>query len=146
MLANGITFKPSAPYSQEENGIAERKGRTLMERVRCTIIGGGIPDELWPEIFFFGHNSKDLKVFENADEKEDSRVFSYNAIRASGYQPTIYPNAQFFLAHYQRLSWRLLPPQGLRYHLPLKMLLIPTRQQGLDLDDFTSLPNHTMLE
>ena len=43
-------FKSSAPYSQEENGIAERKSRTLMERVRCTIIREEIPDELWPEI------------------------------------------------------------------------------------------------
>ncbi len=43
-------FEPSTPYPQEENGIAERKGRTLMERVRCIIIGGGIPDNLWPEI------------------------------------------------------------------------------------------------
>ncbi len=50
MLAKGITFKPSAPHSQEKNGIAEQKGRTLMERMRCTIIGGGILDELWPEI------------------------------------------------------------------------------------------------
>ena len=50
MLAKSITFEPSAPYSQQENGIAERKGRTLMECVRCTIIGGGIPDKLWPKI------------------------------------------------------------------------------------------------
>ena len=49
MMAKGIHFEPSAPYSQEENGISERKGRTLMERVRSTIIAGGIPDELWPE-------------------------------------------------------------------------------------------------
>lgn len=50
MLAKGILFEPSAPYSQEENGISERKGRTLMERVRSTIIAGGIPDELWPKV------------------------------------------------------------------------------------------------
>ena len=29
---------------------------------------------------------KDLKIFKNADEKEDSQVASYNAIIASGYQ------------------------------------------------------------
>lgn len=50
MLAKGILFEPSAPYSQEENGISEQKGRTLMERVQATIIAGGIPDELWPEV------------------------------------------------------------------------------------------------
>ena len=50
MLSKEIMFESSTSYSQEENRIAERKGRTLMERVRCTIIGGGIPDKLWPEI------------------------------------------------------------------------------------------------
>ena len=50
MLEKGIEFEPSAPYSQEQNGISERKSRTLMERVRTTIIGGNIPDNLWPEV------------------------------------------------------------------------------------------------
>ena len=169
MLAKGIMFEPSAPYFQEENGIAERKGRTLMERVRCTIIGGGIPDNLWPEIllaithvsnllptsslkgqspfkasfkrlpnlehlrilgstvYVFIHEEeqkakstkwapqgkhgvlvgydggtiycvylhdegkvvriKDLRIFENADEKEDSQVHSFDAIISSEYSP-----------------------------------------------------------
>ena len=50
MLKKGIEFEPSAPYFQKQNGISERKGRTLMERVRSTIIGGNIPDNLWPEV------------------------------------------------------------------------------------------------
>ena len=50
MLGKGIMFELFAPYSQEENGIAEQKSRTLMEYVRGTIIRGGITDELWPEI------------------------------------------------------------------------------------------------
>ncbi len=50
MQEQGIEFEPSAPYSQKQNGLAERKGRTLMERVSSTILGRAIPDNLWPEI------------------------------------------------------------------------------------------------
>lgn len=46
MLAKGITFELSTPYSQEENGIAKEKSWTSMERVTCIIIGGRIPDKL----------------------------------------------------------------------------------------------------
>ena len=50
MLKEGITFEPSCPHSQEQNGVSERMGRTIMDMVRSTIIGGSIPDDLWPEI------------------------------------------------------------------------------------------------
>ena len=46
----GIEFEPSAPYSQEQNGRAERQGHTLIEMVRATMIAGAIPENLWPEI------------------------------------------------------------------------------------------------
>lgn len=190
MLAKGINFEPSAPYSQEENGIAERKGRTLMERVRCTIIGGGIPDELWPEIllaithisnllptsslngvspfeasaqslpnlqhlrilgstvYVFIHEEernaksakwtprgkrgvlvgyeggtiyrvylhdegkviriKDLKIFENADEKENNQVTCYDAIMAPGNQPS--GNKSHHTLNPSSLSAPPLPP------------------------------------
>jgi hypothetical protein len=46
----GIVYEPSAPYSQEENGVSERCGRTLLTSARATILGGGLPDDLWAEI------------------------------------------------------------------------------------------------
>ena len=47
----GITFEPSAPYSQEQNGgVSERMGRTIMDMTRATILEGSLDDELWPEI------------------------------------------------------------------------------------------------
>ena len=50
MQREGITFEPSAPYSQEQNGVSERMGRTLMDMTRATILEGNIDDELWPEL------------------------------------------------------------------------------------------------
>lgn len=46
----GITFEPSAPYSQEQNGVSERTRRTIMDMTRATIHEGNIDDDLWPEI------------------------------------------------------------------------------------------------
>ena len=61
MLSQGITFEPSAPYSQEENGVSERVGRILMDMTRCTILGGNIPDYLWPEVFLAMTHIKNIR-------------------------------------------------------------------------------------
>ena len=45
-----IVFEPLAPYFQEQNGVSERIGRTIMDMTRATILEGNIDDELWPEI------------------------------------------------------------------------------------------------
>ena len=57
----GIIFEPSAPYSQEENGVSERTGRTIMEMVRVTILEGGIDDTLWPEVVLAMTHVKNLR-------------------------------------------------------------------------------------
>ena len=41
---------PSAPYSQEQNGVSERMGRTIMDMTRATILEGNIDDDLWHEL------------------------------------------------------------------------------------------------
>ena len=41
IFSKKIMFEPFTSYSQEENGILERKDRILMECVRYTIIRGG---------------------------------------------------------------------------------------------------------
>ena len=46
----GIILEPSAPYLQEQNGVSERVGRTLMDMARASIIEGGIDDIFWPEV------------------------------------------------------------------------------------------------
>lgn len=50
LLSKDITFKPLCPYFQEENGISEQIGRTIMDMTRATIIGRNILDDLWPEV------------------------------------------------------------------------------------------------
>ena len=50
LSTEGIILEPSAPYSQEENGVSERLGRTLIEMARASIIEGGIDDSFWPKV------------------------------------------------------------------------------------------------
>ena len=60
-LEQGITFEPAAPYSQEENGVAERMGRTIMDMTRCSVIAGDIPDYLWAEVVLAMVHTKNVR-------------------------------------------------------------------------------------
>lgn len=47
--ANGIIHQKTCPYSPEQNGVAERINRTLIERVRCMLIDSGLDNRFWAE-------------------------------------------------------------------------------------------------
>ena len=46
----GITFDPSAPYTPEQNGSAERSGGVIIQRARAMRVYARLPEDLWPEI------------------------------------------------------------------------------------------------
>lgn len=46
---NGIARRLSAPYTPHQNGIAERKNRTLVEKARAMLIDAKAPMHLWGE-------------------------------------------------------------------------------------------------
>lgn len=45
----GIKFEPSAPYTPEQNGRAERSNRTIVECARTMLLASGLPRSLWAE-------------------------------------------------------------------------------------------------
>lgn len=45
----GIRHESSAPYTPEQNGVAERTNRTLLDTTRCMLISSGLPPALWEE-------------------------------------------------------------------------------------------------
>ena len=49
LVNNGIIHQKSCPYSGEQNGVAERINRTIIERVRCMLIDSGLWKKFWAE-------------------------------------------------------------------------------------------------
>ena len=45
----GIRHETSAPHTPEQNGVAERTNRTLLNSVCCMLISSGLPPTLWAE-------------------------------------------------------------------------------------------------
>ena len=46
---NGIIHQRSVPYSPQQNGVAERMSRTIMEKARSMLFYKGVPTEWWGE-------------------------------------------------------------------------------------------------
>lgn len=46
---NGIVQQMSAPYSPQQNGVAERKNRYLKEMMRCMLVESGLEKKFWGE-------------------------------------------------------------------------------------------------
>ena len=46
---HGILRQLTAPYTPEQNGVAERKNRTVVEMARCMLKQKGMPDSFWAE-------------------------------------------------------------------------------------------------
>lgn len=49
LLANGITCQRTTPYTPQQNGVAERKNRYLMEMARCLLFDAGMSNTYWGE-------------------------------------------------------------------------------------------------
>lgn len=46
---HGITRRLTAPHNPEQNGVAERRNRTLLDAARCLLIQSGLPSSFWAE-------------------------------------------------------------------------------------------------
>lgn len=49
LKCEGIKFQCTVAFSPQQNGVAERKNRTLMEAVRTLLISSDLPKNLWAE-------------------------------------------------------------------------------------------------
>src|SRR5205085_11787596 len=63
----GITYEPSAPYAQNQNGVSERMNRTIMEKARSLFLEAGLPERFWAEAVHtatYLHNRSPTKSLE----------------------------------------------------------------------------------
>ncbi|CAG9136577.1 unnamed protein product [Plutella xylostella] len=49
LKANGIKHQKTIPDSPQQNGVAERANRTIMEKVRCMLMDAGLGMKFWAE-------------------------------------------------------------------------------------------------
>lgn len=49
LKSKGIKIQLTVPYSPEQNGVSERKNRTLVETARCMLLDAGLPHKYWGE-------------------------------------------------------------------------------------------------
>ena len=45
----GIKRRLTIPHTPQQNGIAEKKNRTLLETARCLMVQSGLPNRFWGE-------------------------------------------------------------------------------------------------
>ena len=73
LLSKGIEWKVSPPYSPDQNGIAERANRTLVEATRAMLAHSGLTIEFWAEAVnqacdirnrFFAPRHRDVTSYE----------------------------------------------------------------------------------
>ena len=51
--ANRIIHEQTAPYTPEQNGVVERKNRTLTNMMNVMLISFGLPNNMWGETILF---------------------------------------------------------------------------------------------
>lgn len=49
LLTDGILFQPSAPYTQNQNGVSERAIRTIIEKARTILVNARLSEGFWEE-------------------------------------------------------------------------------------------------
>ena len=49
MKSNGILHQTSVPFNPEQNGMAERMNRTIVEKARCLLIDSCLGKRFWAE-------------------------------------------------------------------------------------------------
>lgn len=70
---HGIQHQKTVPYTPQQNGVAERKNKTLVEMARCMLYSKGLHKKFWAEAICCANfilNTVPTKVVKNVTPKE----------------------------------------------------------------------------
>ncbi|KAI3797448.1 hypothetical protein L1987_32705 [Smallanthus sonchifolius] len=73
-LKKGIHHKFSAPYTPQQNGVAERKNRTLIETARTMLLDAKLPVTFWAEAVNTACHDKDPEAGTSGSEQQPSAL------------------------------------------------------------------------
>jgi transposase InsO family protein len=82
LLRHGIGIETSAPYTPEQNGVAERMNRTLVESARSMIHAQGLGQEFWGEAIVTAAYIRNRVVSRSTQGKSPEELWS-------GKKPTV---------------------------------------------------------
>lgn len=68
MKTEGIQCHRTAPYTPQQNGVAERKNRTLIEMARCMLIESGMAKTFWGEAVIMANYIQNRLPWKNVEK------------------------------------------------------------------------------
>ena len=84
----GIVHQTTAPYTPQQNGVAERKNRTLKEMINSMLNSSGLPHNLWGEALLTANFILNRIPFKNSNKSPyevwKGRLPSYKMIKIWG--------------------------------------------------------------
>ena len=85
---NGIVHQTTAPYTPQQNGVAERKNRTFKEMINSMLNSSGLPHNLWGEALLTANFILNRIPFKNSNKSPyevwKGRLPSYKMIKIWG--------------------------------------------------------------
>lgn len=72
----GIRFQTSCPYTPQQNGLAERMNRTLVEKARCMLFGANLDKSYWAEAISTAAYVTNRSPNRNLDAKTPEEIWT----------------------------------------------------------------------
>jgi len=74
MKAAGIIHQLTAPYTPQQNGVAERSNRTIFDMTRSMLRHARLPLKFWPEAVATAVHNKNHTTYKAIPEKTPAEV------------------------------------------------------------------------